>query len=147
MTEVAFHFNVPDRLAYACRLTRKAVQRDARLVISAPQVVLQRIDRMLWAMKPTDFVAHCTHDAPQAMQNASPVLLVPEGPDVPQWRPHSDILLHLGDAVPEGYATYAKVIEIVSHDDASERQHARARWRHYDAHGDNIVRHDFVHKG
>ena len=24
MTEVAFHFNVPDRLAYTCRLVRKA---------------------------------------------------------------------------------------------------------------------------
>ena len=28
MTEVAFHFNVPQRLAYACRLLRKASQRS-----------------------------------------------------------------------------------------------------------------------
>ena len=31
MTEVAFHFNAPDKLGYACRLLRKAVgQRRAR---------------------------------------------------------------------------------------------------------------------
>ena len=26
MTEVAFHFNAPDKLAYACRFARRAVE-------------------------------------------------------------------------------------------------------------------------
>ena len=30
MTEVQFHFNVPDRLVYACRLLRKALRSGAR---------------------------------------------------------------------------------------------------------------------
>ena len=32
MTEVAFHFNAPDKQAYACRLLRKAVAGGARFV-------------------------------------------------------------------------------------------------------------------
>ena len=30
MTEVAFHFNVPDKLVYTCRLLRKACRARAR---------------------------------------------------------------------------------------------------------------------
>ena len=30
MTEIAFHFNVPDKLAYSCRLLRKAYLSGAR---------------------------------------------------------------------------------------------------------------------
>ena len=33
MTEVAFHFNAPDPVAYACRLLRKAVSNGARMVV------------------------------------------------------------------------------------------------------------------
>jgi len=146
MSEVAFHFNAPDKLAYACRFTRKAVRHEARLIISAPAAVLQRLDTLLWAMAPTDFVAHCSIDAPAAMQSASPVLLVPEESDLPLWRRHSDMLLQLGNTVPQGYAVFAKVIEIVSQSDTADRNHARARWRHYAAQGDTIVRHDLVLK-
>lgn len=59
MTEVAFHFNAPDKLAYACRFARKAVRRDMRVVITGSEQDLRQLDRMLWAMAPTDFVAHC----------------------------------------------------------------------------------------
>jgi hypothetical protein len=34
MTEIAFHFNAPDKLAYACRFARKALRSGARLVIT-----------------------------------------------------------------------------------------------------------------
>ncbi|MDR3004056.1 MAG: DNA polymerase III subunit chi, partial [Acidovorax sp.] len=31
MTEVAFHFNAPDKLGYVCRFVRKALRHDARV--------------------------------------------------------------------------------------------------------------------
>ena len=37
MTEIAFHFNAPDKLAYACRFARKAQRAGARLVIHGAQ--------------------------------------------------------------------------------------------------------------
>ena len=37
MTEIAFHFNAPDKVAYACRLLRKAVAVNAKVVVVVPQ--------------------------------------------------------------------------------------------------------------
>lgn len=34
MTQVAFHFNAPDKLAYVCRLVRKATRQDARVMVT-----------------------------------------------------------------------------------------------------------------
>ena len=34
MTEVAFHFNVPQKSGYACRLLRKATAGGARVVVT-----------------------------------------------------------------------------------------------------------------
>ena len=44
MTEIAFHFNAPDRLAYVCRLLRKAVATDAQLVVVGSPDQLDRLD-------------------------------------------------------------------------------------------------------
>ena len=35
MTEISFHFNVPDKLAYACRLLRKAVNAGNKVVVAS----------------------------------------------------------------------------------------------------------------
>ena len=35
MTEIEFHFNVHDKLAYTCRLLRKACRTGARAVVTA----------------------------------------------------------------------------------------------------------------
>ena len=142
MTEVAFHFNAPDKLAYACRLARKATRQDVRLVITASLQDLQRLDRMLWALGPSDFVAHCLDDADEDMRQASAVLLAAEplscGP--------RDLLVNLGDAVPRGFEQFARLVEVVSQSDAADRGRARERWRHYAAQGYQIVRHDLVLK-
>jgi len=140
MTEVAFHFNAPDKLAYVCRLARKAVRQDARVVIVGSGQDLQRLDRMLWAMGPTDFVAHCLVDADEQMRQASPVLLTTD-PGACDGR---DLLVNVGDQVPQAYQRYARLVEVVSQSDETDRGHARARWRHYAGQGHTIVRHDLV---
>ncbi|MBS0508783.1 MAG: DNA polymerase III subunit chi [Proteobacteria bacterium] len=142
MTEVAFHFNAPDKLAYVCRLARKATRHDMRVVITARRQDLQRLDRMLWALGPTDFVAHCLDDADEDMRQAAPVLLASDplacGP--------RDLLVNLGDAVPRGFEQFARLVEVVSQSDQADRGRARERWRHYAAAGYQIVRHDLVLK-
>lgn len=146
MTEVAFHFNAPDKLAYACRLLRKAVAQGARVVVTAPADTLARLDVLLWTFSQTDFVAHARlplRDASQAGALAalalSPVVLAEDAsaPDLP----HRQVLLHLGAGMPQGYAAYARVIEVVSLDE-QDRQQARQRWKHYTEQGYAIVRHD-----
>ena len=59
MTDVAFHFGAPDKVAYAVRLLRKAVGTGARVVVVADLDTLERLDAALWASAPTDFLTHC----------------------------------------------------------------------------------------
>ena len=75
MTEVAFHFNAPDKTGYACRLLRKAVATGARVVVTGDPALLRELDVALWTFAPLEFVAHCDASAPRGMQEASPVVL------------------------------------------------------------------------
>lgn len=143
MPEIAFHFNAPDKLAYACRFTRKALRADARVVIVAPPPALQALDTMLWNLAPQDFVAHALEGCDAELWEASPVVLARE----PGSAPHADVLLNLGAEVPRGFERFARVVEVVSAEDAADRDRARGRWRHYAAQGYAIVRHDLVLKG
>lgn len=142
MTEVAFHFNAPDKLAYACRFARKLLRSDRQLVITGAQPLLDTLDGMLWSLAPQDFVAHGgTHSTPE-VREASPVLLLPD----PRQARVRDVLLNLGAEVPAGFSSYRKVVEVVCADDAEDREQARGRWRHYAARGYAIARHDLVLK-
>lgn len=142
MTEVAFHFNAPDKLAYACRFARKVQRNGVRLVISAPADVLAILDRMLWVMAPQDFVAHCRDDADEEMIHASPVLLAVDA----RLSPHHEVLLNLNADVPEGFSRFDRLVEVVSAHVEADRSAARARWKHYAARGYEITRHDLVLK-
>ncbi|PJI97442.1 DNA polymerase III chi subunit [Acidovorax sp. 69] len=142
MTEVAFHFNAPDKLAYACRFARKVQRSGARLVIAAPADALDALDRMLWAMAPQDFVAHCRSDSDEELVHASPILLTLDARSAP----HHEVLLNLTAQVPEGFGQFDRLIEVVSAQNEADRTEARTRWRHYASRGYAITRHDLVLK-
>ncbi len=140
MTEISFHFNVPDRAAYACRLLRKAVRLGARVVVHAPNPVLTAFDRRLWVFEPLEFVPHVRVKPGQA--------LVSRLQDTPVWltefvaeAPHRDVLLNLGAEMVQGFETFKRVIELVS-SDSEDRQAGRVRWKHYSDRGYTITRHD-----
>lgn len=137
MTEVAFHFNAPDRVAYVCRLLRKAVSSGAKVVVTGLPDTLQQLDSALWTFSPTDFVPHCQLESDARLVAASPVILAPSIQSVP----HQQVLLNLGELVPDGFDRFERVIEVVGLDD-DDRQLARSRWKHYAERGYAITRHD-----
>lgn len=140
MTEVAFHFNVPDKLAYACRLLRKAHASGARLVVTGEPELLRRLDTELWTFSALEFIPHChAATADGAVLAASPVVLA----DSPRGTPHHDVLVNLGGTIPEGFERFERLIELVSEDEA-DRQQARRRWKHYADRGYAITRHDLA---
>ncbi len=141
MTEVAFHFNAPDSLAYACRLLRKAVGGGAKVVVTGSTETLQELDALLWTFSATDFVPHCMADSETHLVAASPVILSTSIAAVP----HQQVLLNLGGFVPEGFDRFDRVIEIVGQE-AQERQLARARWKQYTDRAYTITRHDLTLK-
>jgi DNA polymerase-3 subunit chi len=140
MTEIAFHFNAPDKLAYACRLLRKAVSSGARVVVTGDAASLQALDTLLWTFSPLEFLAHCRAGSPAEQLMASPVVLaahIEGGPELP----HHQVLLNLGHEVAAGYERFERAIEVVTLDE-QDRQQARHRWKHYADRGYAITRHD-----
>ena len=75
MTEIEFHFNVPDKLLYACRLLRKVYRSGARAVVCAEPAQLAQLDQLLWAFAPTEFVPHCLVTAGEHQLAVTPLLL------------------------------------------------------------------------
>lgn len=142
MTEVAFHFNVPDKLAYACRLLRKATAAGSKVVVTGEAQQLRTLDTELWTFSALEFIPHChAASADAQVLSASPVVLA----DTPRGTPHQEVLVNLGEAVPEGFERFERLIEVVSQDDG-DRQQARARWKHYADRGYAIQRHDLAQR-
>lgn len=141
MTEVAFHFNAPDSLSYACRLLRKAVGSGAKVVVTGPPDTLRELDALLWTFSATDFVPHCMADSEAQVVAASPVVLATSIASTAQHQ----VLLNLGRLVPEGFDRFERVIELVGQDE-QQRQLARARWKQYTDRGYAITRHDLTLK-
>ncbi|MDQ0026527.1 DNA polymerase-3 subunit chi [Variovorax paradoxus] len=143
MTEIGFHFNTPDKVNYACRLVRKAVNaRGLRVVVVGEAQVLEAVDAALWQLLPSDFIAHCRADAQPHVVARSPVILSAEGAEAASL-PHREMLVNLGAQVPAGFERFERLIDIVS-DEAAERQIGRSRWRHYADRGYTIQPHDFA---
>jgi len=140
LTEVSFHFGVPDRWTYTCRLLRKAARRGATVVVTGAPAALQHLDRLLWTFDPIEFVPHVLlqRGQPAAGHLApTPVWLSAD----PLTAPAHDVLVNLGADAPAGFESYARLIEIVSNDDA-ERAAARVRWKHYQSRGYPIQHHE-----
>lgn len=140
MTAVAFHFNVPDRRDYLCRLLRKATRQGARVMVAGQAHQLDELDRLLWVFEPLEFVPHWRGRALAALPArlaATPVVLLDEIAAGGGY----DVLLNVGASVPPGCEHFERLIEVVGRDE-SERAAARDRWRHYGSLGWPIERHE-----
>jgi DNA polymerase-3 subunit chi len=140
MTEIAFHFNVPDKLAYSCRLLRKAYLSGARVVVTAEPAVLTELDQLMWSFSPAEFVPHCRADASASTVAATPVLLA-ESLDASSL--HHGVLVNLGQGIPAEFGRFERFIEVVSRTD-DDRLAARSRWKHYTDRGYSMKRHDLA---
>ena len=149
MTDIAFHFNVPDKLAYSCRLLRKAYLSGAPLVVTGAPEMLAELDQLLWTFSAAEFVPHyraasaSTSDTAHGKAlAASPVLLVESLRDCA----HHGVLVNLGSKVPDEFERFERFIEIVTTSDA-DRLAARHRWKHYADRGYALKRHDLAAAG
>ena len=140
MTDIAFHFNAPGKLAYVCRLLRKAVGSGAKVVVVADSPTLQDLDTQLWTFAPLEFVPHCRADSPPDQLQASPIVLTTDLNSAHQL-PHQQVLVNLCSTVSAGFEGFQRVIEVVSLDE-QDRQNARTRWKQYAEQGYSITRHD-----
>lgn len=126
MTSIDFHTNIADKLSYTCRLARKAVAAHSRVaILFENQTELDALDAALWTFSETDFLPHVRSDHPLAAQ--TPVILLPhDGADCP----HHQILINLSRATPLHFASFERLLEIIS-TDAADASSGRERFRHY----------------
>ncbi|MCJ7800150.1 MAG: DNA polymerase III subunit chi [Polaromonas sp.] len=137
MTEIAFHFNVADKLMYGCRLLRKVYSTSARVLVTAEPELLDELDQLLWSFSPTDFVPHCRLGAGESGPGEAPVILT----ETLQSRAGYGILVNLGRAVPIEFERFERFIEVVAQGEG-DRLAARSRWKHYADRGYAMKRHD-----
>ena len=142
MSEIEFHFNVPDKLAYGCRLLRKAHSSGACITVTAESGLLAELDALLWGFGATEFVPHCTETAPATTLAVTPIVLT----GAPANAPHQDVLVNLGSQVPAGFEGFRRFIEVVSLS-PEDMQIGRRRWKHYAARGYALKKHDLAKTG
>lgn len=140
MTEVTFHFNVPEPVAYAGRLVRRAAGSGAAVVVTGDAGLLEQLDAELWTADPIEFFPHCHADTaePHVLER-SPVILATSAREAR----HHGVLVNLGGPVPEGFEKFERLNEVVSQDEG-DRARARSRWKHYRDRGYAIRRYDAV---
>lgn len=139
MTEIAFHFNVTDKLQYGCRLLRKAYLSGANVVVTGEPEILAELDELLWSFSPTDFVPHCRTSAPENSLAGTPVLFA----ESLAAGPHHGVLVNLGQGTPDGFERFERVIEVVTQAE-DDRIAARGRWKYYTDRGYAMKRHDLT---
>jgi DNA polymerase-3 subunit chi len=123
MTRIDFHVNAPDAIAYCCRLVRKIYRAGQHVVVCCEDPVrLEAFDTALWTFTPHDFVPHVM--ASDALAAETPVLLT-ASPDGLPWH---EVLVNLGSTMPEGFARFERLVEVVG---ADEIELARERFRFY----------------
>lgn len=141
MPAVTFHFNVPQRREYVCRLLRKAYRAGARVAVTGAARELSELDRLLWTFDPTEFVPHWRGRSRAALPERleeTPIVLVDDPDPAAGVYP---VLVNLADGLPAGMSGYERVIEVVSRDE-DDRAAARTRWKAYAQAGCPIEKHE-----
>lgn len=114
MTRIDFHTNIPDKLAYACRLARKAYAAGGQLVLLTENAAQAgQLDAALWSLSETDFLPHVL--ASDALAAQTPILL---SWDEQEALAHTDMLVNLTRRTPAGVERFKRVFEIISTDEA-----------------------------
>lgn len=127
MTEVEFHTDVADPVAFAGRLLRRAARQGVRVQVTAPPDVLSLLDRSLWTSEAHDFVPHVRMPGASAAAAArTPIWLTANA--LHDGAPR--VLMNLGAALAPDAAALDRVIEIVSSDPDLAAE-GRDRWRAY----------------
>lgn len=134
------------RERFAVRLLTRAWREGLRSVLLVPgEAERDRLAEALWA-EPGAFLPHARADAPDA--GSAPVLLAT--PQALLERPLLDyaagLLVNLTDAVPEGFAAFERVAEIVCSDE-DMRARARRHYRFYRERGYPLDYHELGNRG
>ena len=140
MTEIKFFFNVDNKMAFACKLAKKAYDGGRKLVVYAPTPKLaDDFDRLLWTFSQLSFVPHVK--ASHVLAAESPIVIAHDDSGLA----HHEALLNLGNEPPHFFSRFDQLREVVSTDE-DDRGFARERSKFYKSRGFEIVHEDMAGK-
>ena len=126
MTRIDFHTNIEDKVAYTCRLARKAYGARGKLVVLADNAAqAAALNSGLWTVGETDFLPHAM--AGDALAAQSPIIITDS---LDGQLPHYDMLVNLTQATPPQFERFQRVFEIIS-TDAMDAAAGRKRYLAY----------------
>jgi DNA polymerase-3 subunit chi len=130
MTRIDFHSDVPNKIAYTCRLVRKARAANCRIVLLAKDhTELAILDQALWTFSELDFLPHTM--AGDEFAPDTPIILTDsDTADVP----HHEVLINLSGNTPAHFARFERMLEVIAADDA-DKAAGRERYRFYKQRG------------
>jgi len=115
------------RWAFACRLVEKAYLRDLRIVIASDSDSDARaFDELLWTFNDRSFVPHKVCADEHSLDPLTPVQVS----TLPLKVPSADLLVNLSNRLPEQWANYGRVAEIIDSDEECRRL-GRERFKAY----------------
>jgi DNA polymerase-3 subunit chi len=117
MTRIDFRSNIPDKLSYACRLTRKAYAAGGKLVLLTEDAAqAASLNEALWTLSETDFLPHVI--AGDALAAQTPIIVSwIDNQDDQASLAYGDVLVNLTRRIPANVDNFQRVIEIVSTDE------------------------------
>lgn len=129
-----------DRLQLVCRLIEKAHQQKHRVFVHTAAIQdAHALDELLWTYRDDSFVPHHLYgDGPEP----APPIQIGFG-QTPE--KHRDILINLGNGVPEFYQKFQRILEIVSNDTTTQNQ-TREHFRFYRSQRLTISTHKLAEK-
>ena len=140
MRKVEFYHGIGNKLAYACRLLRKAHRAGAQVAVTGDLATLQALDRELWTFDDQEFLPHVLaagKPLPERL-HATPIWLSPDPASAPGER---SILVNVGREMPAGMERFQRLFDLVS-SEPDDRQEGRRRWKAYAAQGWDVQPHE-----
>ena len=139
MKKIDFHYNVPNRLRYACLVARTVLRRGLTLAVwSSDERRLRELDSLLWRFDDLAFLPHVRADSRLAAE--TPILW---SNDLGALR--GDVLLLLDDFLPQDWQAnfdrFERIIDVVS-TVPEELELSRSRYRAYRAAGVELAAYD-----
>lgn len=127
--------NANSRLLFACRLIEKAYKQRHRIYVhTEDEKEAHALDEMLWTYRDDSFLPHNLYG--EGPEPAPPIQIgIHATPEK-----HRDILINLGQKVPEFYSQFMRVLELIVNDNAAQEA-GRERYRIYRASGFEINTH------
>ena len=125
-----------EQFRFASRLLEKAYHQNHQVYVHVANAAdAHQLNDQLWTFRDISFVPHGL--VGEKLESTPPIQI---GYDNNSGI-HQDILLNLSQGIPNDYATFNRVIEVVFNDPQT-RQAARGRYKQYQSEGCEIETHD-----